>query len=147
MVARICSTADLATQADALRAQAVQQSERDEKAFDGVMQSRGEARQLALGEAAAAPLDGMRISVQALHLCANALALGNANLVSDVGSAAEFAHAGMLASAYNVRVNHKFMRDQQKVREQRTLLEQIEREGTGLIASLRRAVNESLQKG
>ncbi len=146
MVARICSNADLAASADALRAKALQHSERDEKAFERVMQTRGEERQAALAGAAAVPLEGMHIALDALHLSASALALGNVNLVSDAGCAAEFAHAGLLGCAYNIRINHRFMKDAAKVAEQRALLEDYEREGTGLIASLRKAVNEALTR-
>jgi formiminotetrahydrofolate cyclodeaminase len=110
------------------------------------MKTRGEERQTALTEAAAVPLEGMRIALDALHLSANALALGNVNLVSDAGCAAEFAHAGLLGCAYNVRVNHRFMRDAEKVAAQRATLEGYEREATSLTASLRKAVNEALTR-
>ena len=146
MVARICGNADLAGSADALRARATEQSGRDERAFDRVMKTRGDERQAALTEAAEVPLEGMRIALDALHLSANALALGNVNLVSDAGCAAEFAHAGLLGCAYNVRVNHRFMRDAEKVAAQRATLERYEREATSLTASLRKAVNEALTR-
>lgn len=146
MVARICGNGDLAGRADALRTRALEASGRDERAFDAVMKTRGEERQTALTEAAAVPLEGMRIALDALHLSANALALGNVNLVSDAGCAAEFAHAGLLGCAYNVRVNHRFMRDAEKIAEQRATLEGYEREATSLTASLRKAVNEALTR-
>ncbi len=144
MVARICGNGDLAAKADALRTRALEQSRLDERAFERVMATRGEERQAALTEAAEVPLEGMRIALDALHLSANALALGNANLVSDAGCAAEFAHAGLLACAYNVRINHRFMRDIATVTSQRAVLERYEREATSLTASLRKAVNEAL---
>jgi formiminotetrahydrofolate cyclodeaminase len=146
MVARICKDEDLAARADSLRVKALAHSDRDEKAFERVMQTRGEERQAALAEAAAVPLEGMRLALDALNLSANALALGNVNLVSDAGCAAEFAHAGLMGCAYNVRINHRFMKDAAKVAEQRALLEDYEREGTGLVASLRKAVNEALTR-
>src|SRR5581483_9760834 len=90
MVARIGKNPELAERADALRERMVGQSERDERAFERVMQTRGDERQAALAEAAAVPLEGMRLSLDALHLSAQALAIGNVNLVSDAGSAAEF---------------------------------------------------------
>jgi formiminotetrahydrofolate cyclodeaminase len=144
MVARICKDEDLAARADTLRGKALAHSERDEKAFERVMHTRADERQAALAEAAAVPLEGMRIALDALHLSANALALGNVNLVSDAGCAAEFAHAGLMGCAYNVKINHRFMKDAAKVAEQRALLEDYEREAAGLIASLRKAVNEAL---
>jgi methenyltetrahydrofolate cyclohydrolase len=146
MVARICDNAGLAARADELRARALEQSRRDEQAFERVMQTRGEERQAALTQAAEVPLEGMRIALDALHLSANALALGNANLVSDAGCAAEFAQAGLLGCAYNVRINHRFMRDAAAVAAQRATLEGYEREATGLTASIRKAVNDALTR-
>lgn len=146
MVARICDNPALAAGADALRARALEQSRRDESAFERVMQTRGEERQAALTQAAETPLEGMRIALDALHLSANALALGNANLVSDAGCAAEFAHAALLGCAYNVRINHRFMRDAATVTSQRAALERYEREATGLSAAIRKAVNAALQQ-
>jgi formiminotetrahydrofolate cyclodeaminase len=145
MVARIAGNGELAQRADALRARAIEQSRRDERAFARVMQTRGDERQAALTEAAEVPLEGMQIALDALHLSANALALGNVNLVSDAGCAAEFAHAGLLGCAYNVKINHRFMRDAAKVAAQRATLERYEREATSLASSLRKAVNEALQ--
>ena len=146
MVARIAKNDELAGRADSLRARAIEQSRLDESAFERVMQTRGEERQAALTQAAEVPLEGMRIALEALHLSANALALGNANLVSDAGCAAEFAHAALLGCAYNVRINHRFMRDAATVASQRAILERYEREATGLTAALRKAVNEALTK-
>ncbi len=146
MVARICDNAGLAARADALRARALEQSRLDESAFERVMATRGEERQAALVEAAEVPLQGMRIALDALHLSANALALGNANLVSDAGCAAEFAHAGLLGCAYNVRINHRFMRDEATVIAQRAILERYEREATGLTAAIRKGVSAALTR-
>jgi formiminotetrahydrofolate cyclodeaminase len=146
MVARICGNADLSVRADALRTRALEQSRRDERAFERVMATRGEERQAALTEAAEVPLEGMRIALDALHLSANALALGNANLLSDAGCAAEFAHAGLLGCAYNVRINHRFMRDEAVVNAQRAILERYEREATGLTAAIRKGVSAALTR-
>ncbi len=146
MVARICGNAGLAARADALRAQALRQSRIDESAFERVMATRGEERQAALREAAEAPLAGMRIALEALHLSADALALGNANLVSDAGCAAEFAHAGLQGCAYNVRINHRFMRDEATVTSQRAILERYEREAMELTAAVRKGVNAALTR-
>lgn len=146
MVARICDDSGLAARADAMRARALEQSRRDESAFERVMQTRGDERQAALTEAAEVPLEGMRIALDTLHLSANALALGNVNLVSDAGCAAEFAHAALLGCAYNVRINHRFMRDPATVAGQRAALERYEREATSLTAAIRKAVNEALTR-
>jgi formiminotetrahydrofolate cyclodeaminase len=67
----------------------------------------------------------------------NALDLNNANLVSDVGCAGEFAYAALAACAYNVRINHKFMKDESAVAEQRERLERFEREALALLSAIR----------
>jgi len=144
MVARIGKNPELAERADALRERMVGQSERDERAFERVMQTRGDERQAALAEAAAVPLEGMRLSLDALHLSAQALAIGNVNLVSDAGSAAEFAHAALLACAYNVRINHRFIKNAELVGAQRAELERYEREAASLTASIRKGVLSSM---
>lgn len=146
MVSRICDAPRLADRADELQASALAQSARDEDAFKVVMQSRGAERQAALAEAAATPLEGMRIALDVMHLAAECLTLGNVNLVSDAGCAAEFGQAALLGCAYNVRINHLYLKDVQLVSEQRSQLENYEREATSLIASLRKAVNESLTR-
>lgn len=144
MVARICRNQSLAARADALRQRALEHSRRDERAFARVMQTRGEERQAALVEAAEVPLEGMRIALDALHLSAEALALGNVNVISDAGCAAEFAHAGLLGCAYNVRINHRFIRKDSVVTAQRAVLERYEREATSLTAAVRKAVGATL---
>lgn len=144
MVARICRNPRLAARADALRERALEQSRLDERAFERVMQTRGDERQAALIQAAEVPLEGMRIALDALHLSTETLALGNVNVISDAGCAAEFAHAGLLGCAYNVRINHRFIRDQETVASQRAILERYEREATGLTAAVRRSVSAAL---
>jgi methenyltetrahydrofolate cyclohydrolase len=153
MVARICvsspkyaSKHDLAnrltTQADALRTAFLERKERDERAFDAVVAARGDraAMEAALAGAAAVPLEGAQAALAALRLAADALALGNANLVSDLGCAAEFAYAALLACAYNVRINHKFMKDEGTISSQASELERLEREALPLLTTVRSAL-------
>lgn len=158
MVARICagspkyepvrSVAErLVRDADDLRVRMLEYKERDEAAYDAVVAARGdkEAMQRALRHAAEVPLEGARAALRGLHLSAEALDLGNANLASDLGCAAEFAHAALAACAYNVLINHKFMKDAQIVSEQRAELQRLEREAGTLLATVRRAVGTTLQ--
>lgn len=153
MVARICAAgpkyqaqkplADrLVTGADELREGFLQRKARDERAFDAVVAARGdkEAMQRALHGAAAVPLEGARAALEVLQLAVEALGLGNVNLVSDVGCAAEFAHAALLACAYNVRINHKFMKDEGTVTAQRLQLDELEREAGSLLSTVRCAL-------
>ena len=158
MVARICAGSSryksvhelatwLAAASDDLREKMLQLRKRDEAAFEAVVAARGdkEATQRALADAAAAPLEGAQSATAALELCVNALELNNANLISDVGCAAEFAYASLLGCAYNVRINHKFMKDESVVARQRKTLANCESEGKALLSSVRSAVNEKLR--
>lgn len=153
MVAHICEASPkyeakrplatrLADQADALRYAFLERKDRDERAFDAVVAARGDkaAMQAALAGAAAVPLEGARAALEALRLSADALELGNANLVSDLGCAAEFAHAALLACAYNVRINHKFMKDETLIAQQRSQLAEFEKAASPLLHAVRAAL-------
>jgi formiminotetrahydrofolate cyclodeaminase len=153
MVARICAgskkyaaKADLAArlvrQADALREDFLERKTRDESAYEAVVAARGDsqAMQTALERAAAVPLEGVRAALEVLRLASQALELGNANLVSDLGCAAEFAHAALLACAYNVRINHKFMKNSELVNAQHIELQELEKAARPLLHAVRSAL-------
>lgn len=150
MVARICAASSkyaskhalavrLLAEADALREAFLERRERDERAFDAVVAARGdkEAMQRALAGAAAVPLEGAQAALVVLRLAHDALDLGNANLASDLGCAAEFAHAALLACAYNVRINHKFMKNASLIASQRSELEGLEQSALPLLTAIR----------
>lgn len=157
MVARICASSPkyaavlplaqrLVERADALREQMLERKARDEAAFDAVMAARGdkEAMQRALFNAAAVPLEGAQAALETLRLAAESLELRNANLMSDVGCAAEFAYAALASCAYNVRINHKFMKDPGAIASQREALEDCERTGAELLAEIRGALRDQV---
>ena len=170
MVARICSTNPKYTQhhalalrlvaeADGLRAGFLQARERDEAAFDRVVAAtampnatEGEKRlrrdslEIALAHAAAEPLEAAAKALEVLRLAASALDFHNRNLVSDLGCAAEFAYAALASCAYNVRINHRFMHDLPAIEAQSHALERYEREGSVLLASVRKAVRSQLER-
>jgi methenyltetrahydrofolate cyclohydrolase len=168
MVARICSAnpkyaahkdlaLELVGQADSLREEFLRARERDEAAFDRVVaatampkttegekHARRAALELALAHAAAEPLAAAENALEVLRLTDDALDLNNTNLVSDIGCAAEFAYAALTACAYNVRINHKFMRDSAAIEAQRNALERYERDAHTLLTKVRRTVNAAL---
>jgi formiminotetrahydrofolate cyclodeaminase len=150
MVARICAgspkyaavhsvAARLIADADALRQRMLELKTLDEAAYGEVVAARGDkaAMQRALQHAAEVPLTGAETALQALRLAADSLDLQNANLVSDVGCAAEFAYAALAGCAYNVRVNHKFMKDESTIAPQRERLDGFEREAGALLSAIR----------
>ncbi|MGZ3553836.1 MAG: cyclodeaminase/cyclohydrolase family protein [Vulcanimicrobiaceae bacterium] len=169
MVARICSTNpkyaehhDLARllieKADALRVDLLAHRERDEAAFDRVVAAtalprstpeekaiRAEALEKSLHAAAAEPLAAAKQALAVLHLAKDALAIPNTNLISDVGCAAEFAHSGLVACAYNVRINHRFIKDPALVAVQAETIARYERESTALLSRIREVVNATLR--
>jgi len=156
MVARICegnpASAPLASrlvgQADRLRAELLAARPRDEAAFEKVVEAqalpKGEARTQALAHAlhhaAEAPLHAAHLSLEVLRLAARGLALGNRNLESDLGCAAEFGAAAIAACAYNVRINHRFMRDPDAVAAQAKRIARLERESAALLQQVRRTI-------
>lgn len=157
MVARICAGSPkytavrsiaerLIAEADALRDRMLQCKASDEAAYDAVVAARGDkdAMQRALRHAADVPLHGAEAALNCLRLAAEALELRNANLVSDVGCAAEFAHAALMACAYNVEINHKFMKDRITIDAQRERLHRLQREANALLPAIRRAVANAL---
>ncbi len=168
MVARINSAnpkyaaqADLAhelvARADALRAEFMQARLRDEAAFDRVVAAtampkatdaekatRRRVLEEALHHAAAEPLLAAQQALEAMRLCVQSLDIPNTNLVSDVGCAAEFAAAALAACAYNVRINHRFMKDSAAVEAQENALARYERECAALLQGARRAVAQML---
>jgi formiminotetrahydrofolate cyclodeaminase len=153
MVARICAesakyaskqdlASNLSARADELREAFLHRKEQDERAYDAVVAARGDktAMEHALHGAAAVPFEGAKSALEVLRLCVDALELGNANLVSDIGCAAEFAYAAMLACAYNVRINHKFMKDTPAIDSQRIALADFQTEAQFLLAKVRSAL-------
>ncbi len=157
MVARICAASKkyeavhslarrLIAQADELREHMLQLRERDEAAYLAVVAARGdkEAMQRALFDAAAAPLAGAKAAVIALRLSSDALELNNAYLISDVGCGAEFSYAALSGCAYNVRINHKFLKDESAIEAHNAELERLQSDANTLLSHVRAAVNRSL---
>jgi formiminotetrahydrofolate cyclodeaminase len=145
--------------ADALRAELMTARERDEKAFSRVMTAHGlpqssepekAARaasiESALFAAAAEPLRTAALALDVIRFSTQILAVPNKNLVSDIGCATEFAYAALASCAYNVRINHRFMRNAEAIAQQATLLGRYEDEAGALHVAVRRTVNETLTR-
>jgi formiminotetrahydrofolate cyclodeaminase len=149
----------IAGSADALRADLAIAREHDEKAFARVMNAHalpreGEAEKAAraaaiegaLYAAAAEPLRAAALALDVIRFSTQILAVPNKNLVSDIGCAAEFAYAALAACGYNVRINHRFMRNADAVAKQAAVLARYEAEAGTLLAAVRHAVNTALAK-
>jgi methenyltetrahydrofolate cyclohydrolase len=140
----------IAAQADQLRDTFLAARSLDEAAFEAVLQAqalpkstdaerdaRSTAVQAALQRASQVPLDSAARAVELLQLVEEALQIANPGLRSDVGCAAEFAGAAIAACAYNVHINHKYMKDAAVVEAQRARLTEIERQAAELVKHIR----------
>jgi formiminotetrahydrofolate cyclodeaminase len=85
-------------------------------------------------------------SADALRFSSQLMTVPNKNLMSDIGCAAEFAYAGLAACGYNVRINHRYMRDADTIAKQSTLLARYDDEGRTLLAAVRGTVGEALAR-
>lgn len=168
MVARICArnkryeayleTANrLSSAADKIVQELAVARERDEQAFGHVVEAQGLPRETeaqkssragaleaALLHAAEEPLKSAALALDVIHLAKQLLEIPNKNLASDVGCAAEFGYAALEACAYNVRINHKFMREEAAIAKQAKLLERYQTEGRQVLRDVRNAVRNAL---
>ncbi len=139
--------------ADRLRAELAVAGERDEQAYARVVeasamprvtdrdkQMRTQALQTALFAAAEEPLRAGALALDVLRLAHDLLEIPNRFIASDVGCAAEFAHAAIRACAYNVRINHAFLTDASAVARQAQQLGMLVRESDALHAAVTRDV-------
>lgn len=164
MVGRICAKSprlaayrelalSLVARADELRDELEIARERDEAAFAQVVAAqamskdspievaaRRDTLERALFDAAAEPLHGARLSLEVVQLAARLLEIPNKSLASDVGCAAEFGAAAVAACAYNVRINHRFMKDAHAASVQEHALARYERESIALLSAIRRSL-------
>ena len=167
MVARICagnpkraSTHELAERlirdADHARNALLESRALDESAFslvvaaqalprdtDEAKTTRTVALQASLAGAAYAPLLAARQALSVLSLSRDALALENEHLLSDLGCAAEFASSAIRACTYNVRINHRYLRNATLVAEQRDELLELEQRRVNVLADVRTAIEAS----
>jgi formiminotetrahydrofolate cyclodeaminase len=143
----------LVARADRVRAQLLDARVRDEKAYAAVVAAqalprlgdvqkavRRRALEAALIKAAQTPLRAAALCLDVLKLADREAAASMGALGSDVGSAAEIAHAALAACAYNVRINHRYLRESASVRNQIARLVRIEGEASRILSRVRRAI-------
>jgi len=148
----------ISEQADRLREEFLKGRHRDEAAFarvvavqhlpkesDAQKTARSVALEQALQNAAAVPLELAGRMLAVMRLSVDALVIENKNLVSDLGCSAEFSSAAIRGCAYNVRINHKYMKSAGNIAPQVQELRRIENEAEELLDRIRTAVNDILQ--
>ncbi len=122
-------------QAEALRAQLTALTEADTAAFSQVMaayrlskdsaeqqSARQAAIQAALKQATQIPLETATACATALHLVGRIIAAVNPNALSDAGTAAMLAEAGLRGAQFNVAVNLAGLQDAEFVQQTRQAL-------------------------
>lgn len=147
----------IAERADDLRAKLIEARALDEAAYQGVVNAqtmpkdnpeqerdRRQALDDALARAAEEPLRSAKLNLELLQVAARLLQFPVSALSSDIGSAAELAGSALASCAYNVRVNHKYMRDAQMVGLQRDALTETQTQGQALLQQIRETINSRL---
>ena len=162
MVARItgagAATDAIAEEADRLRRALLVERHLDEIAYGAVVAAMALPRstaaekslrmhqlQEALVSAASAPLGVARRAAAVVALADATLALENENLISDVLCAAEFGAACLAASAANVRINHKYMKDRALANTQAGELAELEDSARAHVERIRNAAKAALR--
>jgi glutamate formiminotransferase/formiminotetrahydrofolate cyclodeaminase len=129
---------DAAENCQEIKFELVRAVDADTKAFDDVMkarrlpsnneqekQARGHAMQAGLKKAVLIPLETASLSLKAIQMAETAAQYGNPNTLSDAGTGAQIAFAGLKGGIYNVLINLKDIEDKQfssQVRQQCTEL-------------------------
>jgi formiminotetrahydrofolate cyclodeaminase len=116
------------------------------KTNDAERLARRNAIESALLGAAEEPLRAAALALEVLRLAAELLERDSRALASDIGCAAEFAYAALAGCAYNVRVNHRYMRDAARIGAQATTLETYENDAAPLLQRVRSNVAMMLKK-
>jgi formiminotetrahydrofolate cyclodeaminase len=157
MVGRIAAAPleDVVAEADRLREELGAARLRDEAAFADVVaaqalpkgseaeaQERRRAIGAALHRAAEEPLRTAALALRVLELALRLSEAKTKALASDVGCAAEFAYAALAGCAYNVRVNHKYMRDAAAIASQAATLISYEAAASKIVEQIRDVYRE-----
>jgi glutamate formiminotransferase/formiminotetrahydrofolate cyclodeaminase len=98
--------------------------------------ARQEAIQHATIEAAQIPFQTARKTLRVLQLAIQAASLGNANAITDAGTAAALAQAAIAGAGYNVRINTLSMADQKAANQMLSELESIENRAAQFMTQL-----------
>jgi len=145
--------AEIARQADGLRAELGEAVQLDARAFEDVMAAfrlpkdtpeQVQARQGAIEDAtlhaARVPLDVCRRAVTLMELAAEVGSKGNLNAVSDAGSAAAMARACLTAAGMNVRINASSLADPSNAQSLLEKLAELESQGASWEHELAEAI-------
>jgi glutamate formiminotransferase/formiminotetrahydrofolate cyclodeaminase len=149
--------ADLAQRAQRVKDALIRAVDDDTRAFDAVLvgirmpkdteaerEVRAAAIQEGYKEATLVPMATVEACFEALGLCREMAGLATPEMISDVGSGALMAHAGLKAAAYNVRINLPNITDAGFCEEIRARLGGIVEEAGTVLAEVEGRVEEQL---
>ncbi|MFO8133017.1 MAG: cyclodeaminase/cyclohydrolase family protein [Thermoplasmatota archaeon] len=136
----------------ALRSHLLSLADDDAAAFDQVMAAfrmpkgdeRSQAIQDASRHAAEIPMETAEHCLQVLEHAASIARQGNQNSVTDAGTAALLAHAGLHAALYNVRINLGGIDDEAFCSQMADRVEQLTEAAERRLQATRAAVDEAL---
>jgi formiminotetrahydrofolate cyclodeaminase len=147
----------IADHSDELRATLSEARSLDEAAYAAVVEAqampkdtadqqrdRRQALDDALARAAEEPLRSAQLNLELLTVAARLLEYPVDALTSDIGSAAELAAGALASCAYNVTVNHRYMKDAGIVALQREALTEIRTHADALLTQIRETVGSRL---
>jgi glutamate formiminotransferase/formiminotetrahydrofolate cyclodeaminase len=150
--------ADLAQRAQRVKDALVRAVDDDTRAFDAVLvgirmpkdteaerAARAAAIQEGYKEATLVPMATVEGCFEALRLCREMAGMATPEMISDVGSGALMAHAGLKAAAYNVRINLPNISDEVFCDEIRGRLGGIVEEAGQVLAEVEAAVEGNLK--
>ncbi|MFH1763128.1 MAG: glutamate formimidoyltransferase [Gemmatimonadota bacterium] len=148
---------ELAENAQELKDALVRGVDEDTKAFDEVMtglrmpkdtpgerEARTEAIQRGYKAATLVPLSTVEHCRDALRLCLQMVRMAPEEMVSDVGTGALVARAGLIGAAYNVRINLKSIKDEAFRQNMRSRLSGLVEEGEALAKEVEAVMEEVL---
>jgi glutamate formiminotransferase/formiminotetrahydrofolate cyclodeaminase len=149
--------ADLAQRAQRVKDTLIRAVDDDTRAFDAVLvgirmpkdteaerEVRAAAIQEGYKEATLVPMATVEACFEALGLCREMAGLATPEMISDVGSGALMAHAGLKAAAYNVRINLPNITDEAFCEEIRARLGGIVEQAGTVLAEVEGRVEEQL---
>ncbi len=116
----------------------------DSKAFDEVMKAfkEGGDKQKAFKKAAEVPMETAENALKAIKIASEVAMLGNKNAISDAGSAAYMAYASFKMAAMNVKINLKYIEDEDFKKEMEENMEKMMKEMDEKFEKIKEVVEE-----
>jgi glutamate formiminotransferase/formiminotetrahydrofolate cyclodeaminase len=129
----------------------------DTKAFEGIMktwrlpsntvqekQTKHQALQTALKQAVQVPLETATLSLKAVQIAETVAQYGNPSAITDVGTGAQIAFAGLKGGIYNILINLKDIEDECFSNEMRQQCTELQENAKTILDRIERLLEEKL---